>query len=514
MPYSSKDALHYAAYQGDYHKFKAALHTSHAHIISRDERGNTPFHHAASMGHTKIIESLLEEAKVCKKDLTKLTNAQGNTGLNCAILNGRVNIVNILLNEKWLEQHGNASLEIKNHYQDTPLNSAFINVKTSIITLLLKCGARVDTTNIMGDSPLHKAVKTGQYRLVKYLLSYFPENSPKLNIINKDGYAALHYAVIRGYIEIVKLLIQMKVNINIVDSHGETPLHLAVQHDDYEIAKQLLQAGAIVNLVNHSGCTAMYYSIANNSMSLFLLLHNHNAHLLEGDINKQNLLHYIASKGYIEFFQHLWDTHPNINIYDEQGNTPLQHAVIYKQFECVKFLLSHQAKINTKNIEGKTPLHYGVLNEDASMVQYLLENKADVEVKDNSGNFPLHYAAIRNNKEIMQWLLKYKAYPDSTNSQGDTPLHCTTWYGHLLTTECLLAYGANPYIKNIEGYTPFQNAKRDNKQELCAVLQSNIMFQPLVHTPMTAGLDPATDFDEESIASEIMSPDYNRRLSL
>ena len=65
----------------------------------------------------------------------------------------------------------------------------------------------------------------------------------KLNMKQGMGLSLLHTAVIDGKIEIVKALVDRKVDLNMV-SNGLTPLHIAVMDNNTTLVKILVDAGA------------------------------------------------------------------------------------------------------------------------------------------------------------------------------------------------------------------------------------------------------------------------------
>ena len=57
----------------------------------------------------------------------------------------------------------------------------------------------------------------------------------------KDGCAPLHFAVIKGPLEIVKILIDKGANIDATNVNNETPFYLAYKTNSKEISKYLLE---------------------------------------------------------------------------------------------------------------------------------------------------------------------------------------------------------------------------------------------------------------------------------
>jgi ankyrin repeat protein len=58
----------------------------------------------------------------------------------------------------------------------------------------------------------------------------------------------LHIAVARGYVDIVKLLIDSKADVNVENAGGNTSLHMAVVHENIDLVKLLIKNKANVNI--------------------------------------------------------------------------------------------------------------------------------------------------------------------------------------------------------------------------------------------------------------------------
>ena len=59
-----------------------------------------------------------------------------------------------------------------------------------------------------------------------------------------SGFTALHYAAMRGYTEVVLILLNHRAEVNAVTALRSTALHLAVQHSRVDTVRELLQHGA------------------------------------------------------------------------------------------------------------------------------------------------------------------------------------------------------------------------------------------------------------------------------
>jgi hypothetical protein len=78
------------------------------------------------------------------------------------------------------------------------------------------------------------------------------------------GASALHYAVMKGEMPLVSLLLQRGADVNSRTKSGTTPLHTAVLYKHTEIAEYLIEKGADINARSASGATPLGLAIAAN----------------------------------------------------------------------------------------------------------------------------------------------------------------------------------------------------------------------------------------------------------
>ena len=85
-----------------------------------------------------------------------------------------------------------------------------------------------------------------------------------LNHKDKFGRTLIYDAIVKGFINVVKLFCNEQIDLNIHDKEGKTPLHFSAIYNNVEITKLLLEYGAIVDSVDSDGNTplsdAVFYS--------------------------------------------------------------------------------------------------------------------------------------------------------------------------------------------------------------------------------------------------------------
>ena len=102
----------------------------------------------------------------------------------------------------------------------------------------------------------------------------------RLNQIQGLGLNILHTAVIANDIQVVKALINRKVNLDIktssLNNSGLTALHIAVQSESPEMVELLLSAGADHEIKFKNLSALDFAEIANNNKIIELLINHSN----------------------------------------------------------------------------------------------------------------------------------------------------------------------------------------------------------------------------------------------
>ncbi|KRX02249.1 Protein kinase-like domain [Pseudocohnilembus persalinus] len=97
----------------------------------------------------------------------------------------------------------------------------------------------INSKNFDDFTPLLQSTFEGQYQITKYLLE--TQKDININAQTSFGRTSLHHACIKGYKNILELLLQYKPNINAQDKEQCTPLHYAAQYGHEELVDILLE---------------------------------------------------------------------------------------------------------------------------------------------------------------------------------------------------------------------------------------------------------------------------------
>jgi ankyrin repeat protein len=107
--------------------------------------------------------------------------------------------------------------------------------------LLIYCFDQKVDVNVKekGETPLHTAIRTCRYTVVRLLLAH---PLIKVNVKNPNSETPLMLAAVHGLTYVVQLLLKhADVDPNIKDKEGYTPLHRACDHNHVETLKALLR---------------------------------------------------------------------------------------------------------------------------------------------------------------------------------------------------------------------------------------------------------------------------------
>ncbi|KAK3595539.1 hypothetical protein CHS0354_021644 [Potamilus streckersoni] len=154
---------------------------------------------------------------------------------------------------------------------------------------------------------------------------------------------------------------------------------------------------------------------------------------------------------------------------DEDGDTELHNFIIQLLNDYALTLISligDPEYLNIRNNLAQTPLHLAVITKQSNVVRRLMTAGAEIDCHDHKGNTPLHIAACEGYFEIAHVLLtpisedelKLNSYPiqavqtsrsiNTRNYSGQTALHLAGEKAHYNTLLVLLHFGADINIQD------------------------------------------------------------------
>ena len=242
--------------------------TGHTRCAPDSEPGARPLYYAALCGFHELMEHLTFK-------YPQGANASGGnygTALHSASYGGHLQIVRSLL------RHG-VDVDVRDHFNRTPLSCASWGGHCDIIRCLLEHGANVTVSDDSHNTPLTWAVFYGQVNTLRVLL----EHGADVGSRDMDGSTPLHDLVWGGESfkgdrpEIARLLLKHGANVNARDNGQCTALHLVVSErpDSLDILRILLEHGADVDAKDEEGSTPLQMSVQSGHEEITQLLLGH-----------------------------------------------------------------------------------------------------------------------------------------------------------------------------------------------------------------------------------------------
>uniref|UniRef100_A0A3B4ZQD0 Protein phosphatase 1 regulatory subunit n=1 Tax=Stegastes partitus TaxID=144197 RepID=A0A3B4ZQD0_9TELE len=221
---------------------------------------------ACSSGDTEEVLRMLDRGA----DIN-YANVDGLTALHQACIDDNVDMVTFLV------EHG-ASINQPDNEGWIPLHAAASCGYLDIAEYLISQGANVGVVNSEGETPLDIAEEEAMEELLqneinrqgvdieaarkeeeRVMLRDARQwlNSGQIQDVRhaKSGGTALHVAAAKGYVEVLKLLIQAGYDVNIKDYDGWTPLHAAAHWGKEEACRILVENLCDMDLINKMGQT-------------------------------------------------------------------------------------------------------------------------------------------------------------------------------------------------------------------------------------------------------------------
>lgn len=279
------------------------------------------------------------------------------------------------------------------------LECAVLQEQFDLARILLSHHADIETVDSTGVSLLQKTVRANKKRAVEFLL----EAGAGVNKPDNAGKTALHEAVQGNFIELGEILLSHGADMNLKmrhDVHGEcAPLHWAILNGRTECVKMLLQSPSSMSLSQDDIKKALLFAIHNSRASIPMILQSQlfKTKGLEVVHQVELLDDAIMHNDYDMFYKLLYDA-CDASCLDKLShkNEAFVHAVVQQQFDVARVLLEHGAQIDVVVPTGNTLLCHSLLEGNIEAVKFLIQSGADVNAHDTSGRSLLHIAAERN----------------------------------------------------------------------------------------------------------------------
>jgi ankyrin repeat protein len=413
---ATDEALFKYAREGDAEKVGLLLRAGCSPNAEEKYSGRTALMYAAEKGHLELVQFLLaSKAKVDQAVRPKVYRSglplpgwesrtehpnPGWTALMFAAQAGHCGILRTLLAAGADPNRQGVPNMSKSDNNSTALMLASQKGKIECVDLLLKVGANVNTTNLMGATPL----------------------------------------LVAGNAEIAELLLKAGANINAQELYGGNALRHAVARVDERMIRMLLAAGADIHARDQMGRTAMFSARGKAIQVLVDAGADVNVKDNEG---RTPLLHVARDGGYRGNVMTFFKAGASL-----EGLSPwdaflfLQDAVNASDLTAVKAALEAGATINETRAYGGHILFAAAHRGNMAIVRVLLDRGADPNATHESGTTPLMQAAIRGHTDAIRLLLSRDANINARDKHGHTALSWALKLGRKAAADLLRESGA------------------------------------------------------------------------
>ena len=401
-------ALHWAAYR-DAQEMAELLIRAGAPVNAVNDLGVTPVWVASSNRNTSVMTTLLKAGAD-----PNLAPRTGGTPLMVAARMGNVEAVKLLLS------HG-ANVDVKEGAEgQTALMWAVVKQQTEVVRTLIESGADLHARTATvrrhvllccqayngdprgeididygGFTPLLFAAREGAVDPARLLLAA----GANIDDTAADGTSALTLAVSSGQGPLAAFLIEKGAELNAAGA-GYTALHAAVMRKDLTLVKALIAHGANLNARLTKGTPARR---GNRDFAFEKTLVGATPFLLAAKLAELDLMRALAAGG------------ADMTLGLPDGTTPLIIATTGEQvrtndtvtvvpgqkvdreperlsLEAIKVAVELGADVNAANSGGDTALHVAALKRFNSVIQFLAERGAHLEAKNTRRATPLAVA--------------------------------------------------------------------------------------------------------------------------
>lgn len=389
--------------------------------VTSDIWGRQPLHIAAQLGNSEIFRMILDSGK------WSLTND----------LMGKTPIEYILMvdDDADLHDHYATSESDRSRSHRRPQRVE----KFGRLAMLLDCSRRrPEWKDSYGQGFLHHAARITDAATVRDMIKASPSIGESKDLLDYDGRAPLHHAIITDNSETAVFLIkEMKADPSLRHKDGRTPLMLAVQQALVDVARAILENGGNRDL-------ALHYAI-----------------------DELSQLSWVTDEDRLNIFKLFKEFEFDFALRDSQDRTVLQKALLQKNEPLVTYLLDFPKKeLNRMFRDNESLLIEACKVGLTAAVPRILELWPE-SVHDEDlyiGQSPLSWACSEGHKTIVRMLVHHprtNLRQQASTYRKDTPIHIAAERDDADILKLLLNADSSRYdlsLEDIHGLTPLQAA--------------------------------------------------------
>ncbi len=306
-----------------------------------------------------------------------------------------------------------------------------------LVQRMLESGARVDSVDEEGQTPLQIAMRQGSHRIAfmtrleehKELFMLLLTAGANIDITDDNGNTLLHHIIERELDKHFQLLLKQGAIVNAINDNGLTPLSIAAGLARFDMVESLLRHGGDVNLAT-GGQHALFLAPRSDALrkgkeedrhKVAMLLISHGADINCRDsktgftVLEKTLRHSMAPLA-LELIRRGADISRTV-----KGSSLLHLAIAMKTtetlcLEVVNALFNKNYNVDAQPLDrdNKSPLHLSAQANFCCLSKHLISKGFLSDASDKFQNVPLDHAVAKRNVELVKILLSASSYKMKT----------------------------------------------------------------------------------------------------
>ena len=283
-----------------------------------------------------------------------------------------------------------------------------------------------------GQKKFYKAIRKGNQDAVSSYISSGGDldqdyedflYDPYYGDKNSYDFTPMEYAAFFQQTEVLRLIMQHKESITGYQVCLDKAFGISISSGNMEMIRLLMDAGADIN----TKCSTCY-----GQSAIQIALEYSNFELVE------------------ELMKH----DANLQVSSDMGRTLLHSVAHSDNILLAGKLIDAGLDVNAMDEDGATPVLFATSNGKFEMLKLFEEHGADLLVVENNGNDLMMNAAIGGNVESIGYLIEKGISINNYNNDDWTPLLFACRENHQEIVEILINASADIQIYNNEGETP------------------------------------------------------------
>ncbi|KAJ3236764.1 hypothetical protein HDU81_010495 [Chytriomyces hyalinus] len=386
-------------------------------------------HVCCTEGNVEFLKRILEIDPSAKSMLEEKSPGSGFTGLNHAVYDSRVLMIEYL---HTIGVDFNTRTYLGDQIVGFSLHNSDVETLRCLLTLTANSGL-IDSPDYEGRPPLRDAMDNNDAESVEELLKH--KASTTINGYNSlallEDYIGGNSEVNADILKFMVAAIPSGTSLEQLDLKVQGTLtHDMVSSGKLENFKMLLDRGiTLAARKPEYHCKLLCTAAEAGDVDLFKAVKEQipNASVDAADSSSLRPVDHAATSGSTDIVKYLFEIGANFDTFGDDMETLLCKATESEDLDCLKEVRKavpkHVSWDAPRKTDGFTPLFIAVGVSNLELVQYLVQEGASLEVRLENGRSILHHAAQAEgtqNLEVLQYLVEKAPKTLSLNDEEDT----------------------------------------------------------------------------------------------